>query len=494
MSRKLYVANAEQDKIFTSTDDGANFDAGVSVASGYLNSVIRLINGDILCADEDSKIFRSTNNGASYTQVATLTGVWSFCQLANGDVLCLSKGQKKIFKSTNGGVDWTEISDISSMTEPIMMATNPARTVIYLTDLNTNKIHKSTDGGVNWDAGVLVASGGNIRGVAVASNGTTVYTVGWWYNKVYKSTDSGATWDAGTALGTSGATGLAVDWSTDYLYVTQLEFTRIRKSTNGGSTWVDADETGGASPNLGIWAYYYDTSIGASVAGASSSCAATIQPSPALSLPDVNASSSATAILDSSTAINATCSATSTTASNINTGSSGMVGAGSANSSTSAVLSSSCVLGAALCAAIFNLYIHEIYEFPAINGSSESSGTLVLNGDSSLSLQGGSESGGEFTLSHIDDNSNLSMLGEDSYASGSLLIFNPIMPNLLSGVVSNGAIITNADIVNTEINGGGVSNGTIILYYPYRRIVGTLDARCNVLCELDVILKGYDDE
>jgi len=96
-----------------STDSGGTWGAGGSIGSGHIKAIKALSGDNWLASGNDSKIWRSTNNGTSWTQVATLTFVpagfaYDAC---SGYVLAWDVAvSTKTAISDDDGATWTEYS------------------------------------------------------------------------------------------------------------------------------------------------------------------------------------------------------------------------------------------------------------------------------------------------------------------------------------------------------------------------------------------------
>lgn len=185
-------------------------------------------------AGTDSGVFRSTDNGGGWTQVAAGSPVRTVAVGSNGFVYAgTSSG---IYLSTDAGVSWY----ITTMTYQTMsLAAAPSGAILAGTA--SNGIYASTDNGTSWFQ-VAVSSGEEVYSLAVSSSG---YIFAAAYDAsnpnlegVYRSTDGGGTWTQ---------VGLANDWvwalavsSTGNVFAGTYGL-GVYLSTDGGSTWTQED-------------------------------------------------------------------------------------------------------------------------------------------------------------------------------------------------------------------------------------------------------------
>lgn len=156
-------------------------------------------------ASRTSKIFRSTNRGASWQVLGTFpsgTTAPNLSKLAfpSNRVGYASGNRGGVFKTTDGGVTWTNISPFPA-TNALMNYTE-----VFAVDENTvfltgnqfprNIVYKSLDGGTTWTdvtSNLATLSSGNINGLLMhdANNGYIVRPGG----VLHTTNDGGNTWN-----------------------------------------------------------------------------------------------------------------------------------------------------------------------------------------------------------------------------------------------------------------------------------------------------------
>jgi len=213
----FYIA-AAQGGIWKTTDGGVNWtiltDNLPTLACGDV--VVDQINPNILYLGTgelnysgDSQygngIYKSTDAGATWFQVATVSQVGNRCSYMaidpfNSNIVYMG-GNNGIFKSTNAGISWTNMNGGSNVNCVIINPNNSQ--IIYISNGGTNagQVLKSTDAGATWTtlAGGLPGSMGRIQ-LAIAKNNVNVLyasiaaSSGGSLLGLYRTTDAGTTW------------------------------------------------------------------------------------------------------------------------------------------------------------------------------------------------------------------------------------------------------------------------------------------------------------
>jgi photosystem II stability/assembly factor-like uncharacterized protein len=159
----------------------------------------------IYAAIQYGGLYRSTNGGASFTNVSTPSGgawVTPWCQDPSV-AKTIYAGTNKVYKSTNQGTTWAAISPaLAGIGVFTVLAVAPSNAnVIYAG--NGGKLYRTTDGGAtatSWKdvtAGLPVATA-YLTSVAIHDYDPSIayvtfsgYVAG---EKVYKTCDGGASW------------------------------------------------------------------------------------------------------------------------------------------------------------------------------------------------------------------------------------------------------------------------------------------------------------
>ncbi len=160
--------------IYKSTDGGASFQSLAATASWqYVNRiVVSPSNSNVLLAATRSPggIQRSTNGGASWTQVRSATSVMQVLFDPNDGNKCVAdvyeSSVHRVVYSTNGGQTWTNAAtglvSQAGLDGRIEMCYAPSQPGMVYASCGTGGgfIWRSTDGGVNWTQQTTSAGSG----------------------------------------------------------------------------------------------------------------------------------------------------------------------------------------------------------------------------------------------------------------------------------------------------------------------------------------------
>jgi photosystem II stability/assembly factor-like uncharacterized protein len=213
----FYIA-AAQGGVWKTTDGGVNWTVltdnlptlacGDVVVDQQNPNVLYLGTGELNYSSDSqygNGIYKSTDAGATWFQVATVSQVGNRCSYMaidpfNSNIVYMG-GSSGIYKSTNAGINWTNMAGGTNVNCVIINPTNSQ--IIYITNGGTNagQVLKSTDGGTTWTtlAGGLPTSMGRIQLAMAKSNVNTIYasiaaSSGGALLGLYRTTDAGTTW------------------------------------------------------------------------------------------------------------------------------------------------------------------------------------------------------------------------------------------------------------------------------------------------------------
>jgi hypothetical protein len=274
---------------FGSSDDGATWRllAAPPAASGDWLVGLAVSPTDantILEVTLSGAVFRSTDGGASFTQVSTLPSGFGWNSpmsvASSPDGSVFAAVMQNVYKSTDFGNTWTEASGIpewQGMGPIAVSASNPD--VVYAAATWPGTLYRSIDGGVNWSAvtspGLGVYFPADLLAVA-PSNPQVVYVASG--GQVEVSANGGTTWSSAASLpgpiwaiavspsdptvvyaAPVGATsdgfvaeisadGKEVDWSTFYSGSNGAPVSGVAATLDPEQVWI----AGGTSPGLPI--------------------------------------------------------------------------------------------------------------------------------------------------------------------------------------------------------------------------------------------------
>ncbi|MBL8008301.1 MAG: hypothetical protein JNJ56_12290 [Ignavibacteria bacterium] len=163
-------------------------------------------------APDGGGFYRSTDNGASFTEISGNYPFRSPCDIIvmwdSSDVIYVGdgvtgSGQAKIFKSTNNGVNWTEKYTVTSSETPSLCNSVFDRSLAYSTEWGGSGFYKTTNYGDNWN--LAGATGGSGWGSDICHEDPTLVLKGTYGSPHYLSTNSGTSFVSASVGGGAGA-------------------------------------------------------------------------------------------------------------------------------------------------------------------------------------------------------------------------------------------------------------------------------------------------
>jgi hypothetical protein len=168
-----YVARENGANVWRS-QDGVNW-SSVQVASGITLSELGYADGVWLAVASDSKVYRSINNGVSWTLAGTMPGAGGSLLKTGG--LWLALNGKTIYRSSDNGSTWSSVATGASQSLNDMVAGGGVIVAVG----NFGEIVTSSNGGVSWTRrtcgitqSLLSIAYGNGRFVAVGDSGVVL--------------------------------------------------------------------------------------------------------------------------------------------------------------------------------------------------------------------------------------------------------------------------------------------------------------------------------
>lgn len=197
---------ADLGKVFaTSADGGRTWSLGASVGAlatevhvlGYSGS--RVVAGTC----NDWKLWTSDNFGGSWTERQTpgaTTCIANEAKFLGSNTWLVGWGDQLIYRSTNNGVTWTQVYNHGSGAGVSFAVVN---STTILAVFGTASVVKSTDSGATWSV-VATLPGGSVRAQGILYSQGIGLVVGQDQTSstghYWRSTDTGTTWSDGGAL------------------------------------------------------------------------------------------------------------------------------------------------------------------------------------------------------------------------------------------------------------------------------------------------------
>jgi hypothetical protein len=233
---------------------------GIVVSPTDANTILELTYNGV--------VFRSTDGGASFTQVSTLPSgfAWISAQSVvgspDGSVYVATNGN--IYRSQDFGTTWTPANGIPGWEGygPVAVAaSNPS--VVYAATLWAPNLYRTTDAGITWNRvsafpGVPYSGSGATLAVAPTDSNVVYVASG---NQMVFSTNGGVTWSKATSL--AGNIWAVAVSATDPTVV----YAGVSATIDGFAAKLSSD-----GRRL-LWSTFYSGSNGASVSGVAAGAA-----------------------------------------------------------------------------------------------------------------------------------------------------------------------------------------------------------------------------
>jgi len=213
--------------MFSTADNGAHWHPANSGLTNFYPVIMTVDGSTIYAASIPGKVVRSTDNGASWTEIdhGMLNSLGAMS--AKGNDLFIASGSG-FFHSTDGGSSWKFNQFLSFITGDEALSVTQFGGYVYAG--TTVGLIRSSDDGTSWeyaDSGIFSP---NIGGFATAGNELYCGAIG----GAYFSTDKGANWSAcGAGLPNVGA-GLSVVGNNVFAATDK----GVYNSTDNGAHWA----------------------------------------------------------------------------------------------------------------------------------------------------------------------------------------------------------------------------------------------------------------
>jgi len=226
--------------LYRTTNNGISW---TSVNTGLSSTFIMSLaaSGSNLFVGAGNNVFISNNNGNSWTQTSVLSGSGTIYALAaNGTNLLAGTQEQGFYRSTNNGASWTQ-SPCNKWVNTITFKGTVAFVGASLGYISNEGVYRSTNFGSSWDPSGIT----NQTVTSLTSNGSNVFAGN--TKGVFLTTNNGVIWNAVN----NGLLNLNVQCLTsggNYTFAGTYDGGVYRTANNGGS-WSSVN-TGLISQNV----------------------------------------------------------------------------------------------------------------------------------------------------------------------------------------------------------------------------------------------------
>lgn len=246
-------------RLYRSTNNGDTWTQVVptSPTSLFLNDIMIDTDGKLYAAYW-SQLFRSADNGATWTTIANnLFQSALHINRVGPDNVFVVWGSSGVFVSIDKGLAWTQISNQGSSGTPGLWA-NTAGDIFYAVQGGGLLRHAYAGLTANWSAAnttqIFTVAPSTVNAMAFGSTGKIFLSA---FDKIYTSTNTAPPYtftDITTSSGLApnytyfyGPMGVSPDGS---VQIFNTSYSKVHKSTDQGASWATTD-----SPSLGFGTY-----------------------------------------------------------------------------------------------------------------------------------------------------------------------------------------------------------------------------------------------
>lgn len=194
---------------------------------------------------QDNNLETSTNNGTSWIQRTTGDGGYSIVDSGNTNFVYGQYVNGSLKRSTNAGVSFTEIRPTAStgglFYNPYEMAPGIPNTIVFgRADVWKTTSARTATSSAGWtQIATTTTVGGSVSSIAISTTDANKIYLGTSNGRILVTTNNGSSW--ATSTGFPYVSDLAVDPTNDNIcYASFTGFsatTHVHKTTNGGGTW-----------------------------------------------------------------------------------------------------------------------------------------------------------------------------------------------------------------------------------------------------------------
>jgi photosystem II stability/assembly factor-like uncharacterized protein len=230
--------------VYRSSDNGVTWEQKLNVFG--VGAMCK--SGNKIFASSSNYTDYTTDNGETWINVQPLEGAIIFSYYCLGDTI-FAGGQTKIYRSTDNGNTFTTITLNLGFSIVNISAITSVGPILYAAT-SYDGVYKSTDFGSNWTP----ANGGmgskDVRALTVTN--TTTLIAGTHYVAMYRSTDLGQSWTKSVTGFPAGASILCLLESDSSIYAGTRD--GVFRTDDNGDNWVKMGGTNDTTMYSDIWA------------------------------------------------------------------------------------------------------------------------------------------------------------------------------------------------------------------------------------------------
>jgi CUB domain/Divergent InlB B-repeat domain/Secretion system C-terminal sorting domain/Fibronectin type III domain len=252
----LYAAN--DGGVFKSTNNGTTWtDISSNLAIAQLYGLgLSASNPNVIISGHQDNGTNLTTNGTSWREVYGGDGMLCFIDYTNNNQLFASLYYGGLFRSTNAGNGFSKVYDVPNggwVTPWLQDPVTP--TTLYAAG---SEVHKSTNSGTSWTP--ISAFGGTTSFASMdVAKTNPLHILAATYNTVRKTTNGGTSWTTLSGLPTGGILKVYFDVNSEniiYVGVASYQGNSVWRSTDGGATWAN---WGTGLPNMPVSCFVSQT-------------------------------------------------------------------------------------------------------------------------------------------------------------------------------------------------------------------------------------------
>lgn len=242
--------------VFRSTNDGTswtNLNTGLGICQFYAALSIHPDDPNVFIGglQDNGTVVRNSQTRTWGNYIGGDGGYTALDQLLPSRAFAQFQGSGNLYRTSNGGSSWSSsgsgisTSDRNAFFSPIEIDPTTSNRILAA----TYRIYRSTNGGTSWTAisGDVSNGNGSVRALAIAPSNPQVVWAATNDGNVSKSVDGGATWTK-MLQGIPGWPRVTrelwidpQDAQTVYLAVARFGLDQVRRTKNGGTTWQTLD-------------------------------------------------------------------------------------------------------------------------------------------------------------------------------------------------------------------------------------------------------------